>query len=427
MAAVVSAGELRDLSAPYGRPTGGYSALTIADPGVPLDAYSVDDPANDPTRIWKTQPSVRKVVDFVARNIASVSLHTYERVSDTDRGRVTDGPIAGTLGAPRARVTPFRFWHGVIVDWLLFDRWCAIKVPSADRRDGGVDLVRIPARRFSIKGDALGEVTGIKIAGREKLLDPASCLYDFGYTGTGEVGGTTPMQSLSHILSESREAIDWRRKMWKRGARIPAVIERPKDAGDWTTVRPGSTVSARDRFVQGWSNFTRGGGSEGGTPILEDGMTLKENRAFRPIDVQDAEFRQLTDAEVAAAFHIAPELVGARQGNYSNVKAYREMLYGDALGGYYVPLEQVVNTMLVPDLDSTGLTYVEYNIDGKLRGSFEEQAAVLSTATGRPFMTSAEARGRLNLRDLGGDTDQIVTPLNVTVGGLASPRDTAPE
>jgi hypothetical protein len=42
-------------------------------------------------------------------------------------------------------------------------------------------------------------------------------------------------------------------------------------------------------------------------------------------------------------------------------------------------------------------------------------------------MTADEARARMNLPSMGGDAEQLVTPLNVLVGGQASPRDSAPK
>jgi hypothetical protein len=69
---------------------------------------------------------------------------------------------------------------------------------------------------------------------------------------------------------------------------------------------------------------------------------------------------------------------------------------------------------------------VEANVASKLRGSFEEQASLLQTAVGGPYMTRAEARTVQNLPHLDG-TDELIVPLNVVVGGLASPTDTAPK
>jgi phage portal protein BeeE len=151
-------------------------------------------------------------------------------------------------------------------------------------------------------------------------------------------------------------------------------------------------------------------------------MTLKKVDAFSPAETKTIEGRQLTDVEVASAYHIAPELVGAREGNYSNVEAFRQMLYRDGLGPMFVAWEQVINSMLVQDFNADGDLYVEADIDAKLRGSFEEQAKVLSTATGGPYLLRAEARARMNLPEIEG-ADELIVPLNVVVGGQASPQD----
>lgn len=391
------------------------NGIQVVDPGVPLVDMTALGPGPD---VWRTQPSVRKVVDFIARNIASIPLHTYERVSDGDRQRVTDHPLARVLAEPSPRVIPFRFWHGVLCDWLIHDRWCARKVPGLD---GGMELIRIPARRFRFVADGLDRVAAIDIwtaDGQRTREDPADYVFDHGYAPRG-ANGTSPMETLADILAEAREAVAYRRGIWDRGARVPAVIERPADAPDWTK------NGARERFINSWRRFTRAGGQEGGTPILEDGMVLKKVDAFSPRDTGDLEGRKLTDAEVASAWHIAPELVGAREGTNSNVEAYRQMLYRDSLGPIIETLEQVLNIMLVPDLADGRSLYVEANVESKMRLSFEEQARVLSSAVGAPYMLRAEARARMNLPAIE-HADELVVPLNVTVGGLASPRDTAP-
>ena len=50
--------------------------------------------------IWRTQPQVRKVVGFLARNIASLNVTLYRRVSATDRERVDDHELALALRHP---------------------------------------------------------------------------------------------------------------------------------------------------------------------------------------------------------------------------------------------------------------------------------------------------------------------------------------
>src|SRR5690606_6152667 len=111
------------------------------------------------------------------------------------------------------------------------------------------------------------------------------------------------------------------------------------------------------------------------------------------------------------------------QGNYSNMREFRQSLYRDSLGPYIQAWEQALQAQLVPRMETSGRDiYVEANVESKLRGSFEEQAQLLSSAIGAPWMTRSEGRARMNLPHVEG-SDELVVPLNVLVGGQASPRD----
>lgn len=399
-----SLGELSTYVAEHG--------IEIVDPGVPLEDLTVSK--HD---LWATQPSVRKVVGFIARNVSSVPLHVYERVSDTDRRRVRDHELARLMKTPAPRTPSARFWELVMIDWLLHDRWCVRKVPT---ENGTIELVRIPPRLWRFRADGLDRIVAVqfRVDGRWVDNDPDQFIFDHGYARVG-ANGTSPARTLRTLLEEAAEAVEYRRSVWRNGARVPTVIERPNDAPSWSP-------EARSRFKRAWANFVRGGGQEGGTPILEDGMKLVAVDAFKPVDTGDLEGRRLTDIEVATAYYIAPELLGIREGTYSNVESFRQALYRDALGPYIAQWEQALNAMLTPDLAGDRDLYVEAHVDAKLRGSFEEQAKIISTSTGAPWLTRNEARARANLPAIDG-ADELVTPLNVIVGGLASPRDTAPK
>lgn len=384
--------------------------IEVVDPGVPLVEWAAEL-SNDPS--WKNQPSIRKVVGFAARNIASVPMHLYEFVGEQDRRRVRDGALAEVLRRPSRAPgeTAYRFWERVLIEGLIYDRF-AVRIVE---RDDGYELVRIPARLVTFAADALDRITSVNVRkpdGTVQELDPAGFILDAGYATKG-ASGTSPLKTLRDLLDEQTEAVRYRRSIWRNGARTAGVIERPANT-PWAE-------GARERFGRSWGNFSRGGGQEGGTPVLEDGMQYKPVDAFRPKDTMDLEGRQLTDAEVAAAFHIAPELVGAREGTFSNIKAFKEMLYGPALGPYISAWEQTLDATLIPLL-GTPNQYVEANVEAKMRGSFEEQAGVLSTSVGAPWMTRNEARAKQNMSAIDGG-DELITPLNVLVGGQASPQD----
>ena len=168
--------------------------------------------------------------------------------------------------------------------------------------------------------------------------------------------------------------------------------------------------------------YRKGGGREGGWPLLEDGMELHALDAFKPVDVADLDARDKINVTVCNAYHISPENVGFRTGNKSSVQAYKEQLWNVELRPYIVAFEQVLNKALPPALGEAG-TWVEANLDAQLRGTTSEQYQALSTATGRPFMATDEARRILSLPTLGDGYDRPITPLNVTEGGQPSPQD----
>jgi hypothetical protein len=147
-------------------------------------------------------------------------------------------------------------------------------------------------------------------------------------------------------------------------------------------------------------------------------------------NAQESEYlagRKLTREECARAYHIPLPMVGILDNaTFSNIREQHRNLYQDSLGPWLAMIEQDIMLQLLPEFDDTQGVYVEFNIAEKLQGSFEEQTKELQSAVGRPWMTADEARARMNLPSMGGDAEQLVTPLNVLVGGQASPRDSAP-
>jgi HK97 family phage portal protein len=410
MAVFSSLGELGDhLSS-----RSGSAPIVTHDAGMPI-SYAFSRAAS----VWDSQPAVRKVVEYIAKNLASIPVHVYERVSDTDRKRVTDHALNKTLGS-FTHSTAYRFFFRLIVDWMLHDRWACMKVRQPD---GSIRLERIPPKSFSFKVDYLERITAITIRkedNSEEDFDPSRFVFDFGYSQAGGVS-TSPMTTLSGLLDEVKEREEYRRSVWTNGARIPAVVE-------WD----GSFKNEESltRFKNSLGAFTRSGGQAGGVPVFENGMKLKSVDVMKPQDTNELEARKLTDIEVAAAYHIPPELVFAREANYASMDAHRQMLWSVTFGPLIVALEQALNAALVDELAADRKLYIELHVDAKLRGSFLEQAEAASSSTGRPWMTTNETRSRFNLPEITDPNvgaDVPVTPLNVLIGGQASPRDSAPK
>jgi HK97 family phage portal protein len=366
------------------------------------------------SEIWRTQPHVRTVISFLARNIAQLGLHTFRRLSDTDRERLTDHPLALLLKSPLLGMTTYRLVERLIADSALYDDayWLKLKVAGQDR------LLPVPPTLIRPYGGNWIQCDHYEAAGgRQFGLDEV--VHFHGYSPEDLRYGSSPIESLRALLLEERESSKQRAQMWKSGARMTGVLSRPAEAEQWSP-------EARKRFAEMWRTFAAGGGAEGGTPILEDGMQYT-SIAMNAQQTQYIEARKLTREEVAAAFHIPPPLVGILDhATYSNISEQHKILYQDTLGPWLEMVQQEIVANLLPDMPDNEGVYVEFNIQAKMAGSFEEQAAAASTATGGPWMTRNEIRARNNLPQVAGG-DELIVPMNVTEGGLASPRDTAPD
>lgn len=375
-----------------------------------------------PDALFRTQPHLRTVITFVARNVAQLPLHMFERISDTDRQRVKDDPVARLLSRPNPDMTGYELIYALVADMKLYDVgiWLTLPDPGAA---SGWTIWPIPPSWVSRTGG--GSAWGpdwieiLRPGETERtIINRDRFLIFHGYRPGDPSRGVSPVESLKEILAEQIQAWSYRQQIWQRGGRVGAYLTRPAEAPEWSK-------EARQKFQRDWSSKWTGrdGPKAGGTPILEDGLELKR-LGFSAREDEWSEVAKLSLSTVAAVYHTNPTMVGILDNaNFSNVKEFKQMLYTDTLGPDLEMIQARINTFLIPRVTEREDLYVEFNIQAKLAGSFEEQAAVMSTAIGRPWMTANEARARFNMPALAGDADALVTPLNVLIGGQASPRD----
>lgn len=372
-----------------------------------------------PEELYRTQPHLRIVLSFVARNIAHLGLKAYARTSDTDRTRLRDDPLALLLARPNESMTMFEMLETLASDLGLYDiaYWVVTEDSNAP---SGWKIQPIPASWVvETKGGGFFTVGTYVVQtpdGRRTDVPASDMLVFHGWNPGKPKTGTSPVETLKQVLAEQVQAWTYREQNWQRGGRVGAYITRPAGA-NWSE-------SARNRFIQDFKERWTGpdGAKAGGTPVFEDGMELKR-LGFSAREDEWSEVAKVALSTVAAVYHVNPVMVGILDNaNFSNTKEFRKMLYSETLGPQLARIEDRINAFLVPRVTKAQGAYVEFNIEEKLQGDFEEQAAILSTSAGAPWMTRNEVRALRNLPAIdGGDT--LVVPLNVLTGGQASPRD----
>lgn len=367
--------------------------------------------------LWKEQPHLRTVVDFLARNIAQLGVHAYRNEGDEGRIRVRTGFLPKLLQRPNPHQTGYELFYQLVADLALYDRAYWIITQTSDHRKYEIRSIRPTWVMGFRNGDAWdpGDLL-VKLPGEhhEVLIPRDRVLYFHGWDPQDSRLGVSPVEALKGTLAEQIQAGMFREQMWRNGGRVGAYMTRPVDAPTWTN-------EDRRRFMDSFrAAHTGNGPGVGGTPLLEDGIEMKRV-GFSAKDEQFVETHKLSLQTVAAVYHINPTMVGLLDNaNYSNVREFRRMLYGETLGPLIKMIEERLNGFMLPRMNLPDAVYLEFNTESRLRGSFEEQGKVLQTSIGGPWLTINEGRALQNLPAVEGG-DDLIKPLNVTQNGDQDP------
>ena len=384
--------------------------------------YGVSIADMDAAQLYRAQPNLRAVISFLADNAAQVPIKIYERASDTDRPRVLDSPAALLMSNPNPDMTPFEFKRWMYSDLLLYERFLTFLVPSKET-ESGWELRPIPnawIQQYKSTGPFAPDSIVVGVPGNTPIEVPANMFVLFhGYDPTDPMRQYSRISALKETLYEQVESSAFRRQMWQKGGRFNAYLTRPKDVAPWSD-------AAYERFKTTWQQSWAGKGENaGGTPILEDGMEYKTVQ-FNSKDAQWAEAVKLSREDCAAVYHVNPAMIWPGSGQtYASAKDNARALYNDCLAPVLMQATDRINMVVLPRVGEKRNHYAGYDITIKTEGTFEEKLQTLSSAVGAPFLSRNEARARLDLPAIEGG-DELITPLNVLLGGLASPRDTDP-
>lgn len=376
-------------------------------------------------QIWEDQPHLRTVTTFIARNVASLQLQAFERVEDGGRERVREGHLARVCKLANADMTMYDLLERTMFDLCLYDEFFWLLPGDLDVDTPTLDIRPIPVSWVQKRAykDGWGSLDYIVIEsgdndGRSVEVPGERVIHRHGYNPKTMKRGKSPVQSLRDILGEQIEAAIFRAQMWRNGPRPGMVIMRDPEskAGRWD-------AESRTRFMANLrASFSPKSSDVGGTLLLEDGMKA-ENFHTTSKDEQTVETTKLSLQTVAQVYGINPTMVGQLDNaNYSNVREFRKALYGDNLGSWIRIIQDVMNLFLLPRVGvDNEKFYFEFNLEEKLRASFEEAAEIKRAAVGNvAWMTINEVRAMDNLPSIDGG-DELARPLNTEFGDSEEP------
>lgn len=382
----------------------------VMDPPLPISATTM------PQRIYATQPSVRKVVEFIARNVSRVQLKAFRGTEHGSRQLLTEGPLVDLITSPSPNIGIYRFLHDLVCDLMIYDRFLVCYMPESN----SMERIAVARWNFHQKPNTIEDVDGFTSSTIDARgfvpFDDSTELGWYWDRGYGDYNGISPMETLQQTLQEYTESVAWRRNLWKNGIHIN---------GYWSQDMSEQPLSAdaRSALEADLGRYRQGGGKEGAEPVTRGLEYHSLGNGFTPKDAQEVENRTLSDIEVASAYQVPPEMVGAREGKYATQQAFRDALYRETLGPIFAQLTSAFNQQ-ISRIFFPG-QFVEFDLESALRGSFLDDAVVTSKAVGGPWLSVNEARAEHGYESLGDEFDGILTYLNTVRGGgtEADPTD----
>ena len=152
--------------------------------------------------------------------------------------------------------------------------------------------------------------------------------------------------------------------------------------------------------------------SSNSTIILEEGLS------FKPISIspEQAQFlasRQFGIEEIARIFNIPPHMLkDLSKSSFNNIEMQSQEYVTYTLMPYLTRIEQEMNLKLFRT-NELGKTFVEFNVNGLLRGDVKTRNEAYKTAIQNGYMSINEVRQKENLNSIEGG-DQHFIQMNMT-------------
>lgn len=358
----------------------------------PLDRSNPDNLLPWSYATWyERHPAVHSAVDLLSSSFAQIP---FEVLLDA-----TDGPERFRDGRSleQAMLQP-GYQFSIAADLAIHGEHIALMAGSGTDRQ----FVRLDPESVEVDGKG-SLVTRYRYG--DDSYSPEQVIHVKRYNPSDPLRGCSPLKSIKDVLEEDR-ALAARRVEDARGNN--RIIERPLEA-------PDLSEEALARLGLGFSNIVKS--RRRGSPVLEEGMTLK---AIPPEEM--IETRRIVWDIVAATYGI-PAAMLAPTSSDRNADSAKRSLYADTLQPLVDMVEDELKRRAVPAFygpERASRIFIRGNLSDKLKGSFREQSQSFALATGgRAWMSSNDVRAMLNLSPLDGGDDLAPAP---TAGQKSEPQ-----
>jgi len=344
-------------------------------------------------------------VNVIAQDVSTLPLLAYSNLQGGGKQREPDSYMWKLLhDRANPEITNQRLWYLSLRDTLVTGNMFLEVVRDAGGRP--VELWYLPNTSTVFRVDDqrwLGVETPSGHSVKLKLGPGGQAIQVMG-DGGNTFGGQS-------VVGQYRESIGLGLATERFGARFFGSGSRPSGHIEYDGTF--SDPAARESFRRQWSEAQAGLSNSHRVAILNKGMKFIPS-SIPPDDAQFLETRKFQTTEMARIFRLPPHKIqDLEKATYTNIEEQQLDYVTETLRARLVALEQVLNYDLVPAPDRRRI-YVEFLIDGLLRGNTTARFAAYNVARMGGWMNADEIRARENMNPLPDGQGQVYwVPLNM--------------
>jgi HK97 family phage portal protein len=233
------------------------------------------------------------------------------------------------------------------------------------------------------------------------VLDSADVLHFKTITDDGFTG-ISPIDQCAKALKWSESLEQFGSTFFSNGAKPSSILQTDRALSD----------TALQRLKTSFNNNYGKLKNSNSTIVLEEGLTFKPI-SISPEQAQFLSSRQFSIEEVARIFNVPPHMLkDLSKSSFNNIEMQSQEFVTYTLMPYITRIEQEMNLKLFRT-NELGKTFVEFNVNGLLRGDVKSRTEAYKTAITNGYMSINEVRQKENMNSIEGG-DKHFMQMNMT-------------
>lgn len=326
--------------------------------------------------------TVYACVRVISETVASLPLGVYEATDDGNL-KAGDHPLYHLLhDEPNSEMTSFVLREVMLAHLLLYGNSYSQIIRSG--KNTVVGLYPLLPDHMDVDRDSKGNLTYTYTTsdGRTVVIKPQDILHIPGLGFDGIIG-YSPIALEKNAIGLGIASEEYGSKFFSNGARPSGILTHP------------NTVKNPKAVRESWNSAYGGSSNSNRVAILEEGMT------FTPLSIpnneaQFLETRKFQVDEICRIFRVPPHLVGnLEHATFSNIEHQSIDFAVHTIRPWLVRIEQSMNRALFTDQEK-GRFYVQFNIDGLMRGDYKSRMEGYAIARQNGWMSANDIRALEN-------------------------------